>query len=288
MMLRQAAKLQMFHGTCSGENDKILRSIIKEGLLPDPKAKAYQSPYSEEDDLYADGIDFKTETTMSLDESLGGAYLTTNYSEAVRYTKNACPVHGGRPVLVSAQIETRTPEVHIDEDFLINYVWGFVMDRFEPDDDATYYTELYDWITEGDVDWQAIARAWIEKNFPGAKIHEKRWAQILPEMARAIQNIMIVTFLQEHEDAANREAYENDDYWEVDGPYEIHQAIGEYKEAIEFVSDHLREVATPGKVGMHNIRILKPVGYRGANHIKAVISWQDAGLYGAPKPGEYA
>jgi hypothetical protein len=281
-----AAKITMYHGTCTGSGDGVLRSILKEGLKPDPKEKAYKSPYAEDDD-YADGLEFNTEVTMRLDEALGGAYLTNDVTLARKYASHACGEHGGRPMLVSAQIETRSPEVKIDEDSFINYVWGFVEAKFKPESDETYYLDLYDWITEGDADWAALAKSWVEKQFPQAKISDLRWQQILSALASVLQDVMIITFLQEHEDEANREAYNTDRDWEVDAFYEVQNSLDSYKTNLAFVTDHLKEVTEPPKSGQHSIRILRPVGYRGANRILAVISWDVERYYATPRPGEY-
>ena len=267
----------MFHGTCTGPDGQILRSLLKEGLKPDPKQKAYRSPYpdeDDEDDFYE--MDFDTETTMRLDESLGGAYLTTDIEEAKRYAQHACGEHGGSPLLVSAQIETRSPSVRIDEDFMVNYVWGFVESEFEPKDSDRYHLELFQWLESDEPGWERIAKDWIEKQFPQATISEHRWQQVLPAAGKMIQDIMVITFLQNHERDAASEAYESDDedeYWDIDIVYEMQDRVQSFKENIGFVTDKLTEIAEPPTSGMHNIRILEPVGYRGANRILSIVSW---------------
>lgn len=278
-MRRTATKLTMYHGTCTGRNREILRSVLKEGLKPDPKEKAYKSPYPEldddDDEMYYDDLDLKTETTMRLNEALGGAYLTNSIEEAKNFAQNACTEHGGLPLLVSAQIETRTPEVKIDEDFMINYVWEFVRADFKAEDEDKYYLELFRWLESDKPDWVTIAKEWIESQFPQARISEHRWNQILPAAAQMIEDVMIITFLQHYEQAAASEAYgEDGDSWDVDIGYEISDRINSFKENIGFVTEHLNEVTEPPNGGIHNIRILKPVGYRGANRILAVITWK--------------
>lgn len=285
--IRTAAKLIMYHGTCTGPGGKILHSILKEGLKPDPKEKAYKSPYSEDEDDFGYELDLDTETSMLLDESLGGAYLTNSFGEASRYAKHACQEGVGHPVLVAAQIETRTPEVKIDEDFLVNYSWEYVTNHFEAKNDDSYYTDLYEWLTVGKVDWAGIAKGWIQKQFPHAKVAERRWKQILPKAGEMLRSVAVVTFLQNHEQAVNDEARENDDYWEVDVVYEIGDYLESYKEAIAFVTDKLKEITDPPKAGQHNIRILKPVAYKGANRVLAVISWRDKGYHAGTAPGTY-
>lgn len=59
--------------------------------------------------------------------------------------------------------------------------------------------------------------------------------------------------------------------------YEARQsAVDTYKSAIKQVSDLLTEVTQPPKNNaLHNIRILKPVGYRGSSRILAVVSWHE-------------
>jgi hypothetical protein len=284
--LRTAAKLVMYHGTCTGPNNEVLSSILKEGLKPDPKEKAYKSPYPEDEEAFYE-LDLETETSMRLDESLGGAYLTNSLGEAVKYAKHACQEGGGHPMLVAAQIETRTPEVKIDEDFLINYSWEYIIKHFRAKDDDSYYLELYEWLTEGDADWDSIAKGWIEQQFSHTKISELRWRQILPKAADMLRDIAIVTFLQKYEQEAHNEAMKQDDYWEVDVFYEITNHLESYKENIQFVTEKLKEITEPPKTGQHNIRILKPVGYRGANRVLAVVSWQN-GRYPTLDPGTYA
>lgn len=68
-----AAKLVMWHGTTTGPDGETLRSILKQGLLPDPKKKAYENPYAgdDEDAVYTDGLDADTEESMILDTSPG-------------------------------------------------------------------------------------------------------------------------------------------------------------------------------------------------------------------------
>ncbi len=284
--IRTAAKLTMYHGTCTGRNGEVLASILKEGLKPDPKVKAYKSPYSDDEDDYGDGLDFDTETSMRLNESLGGAYLTNKIGVALQYAKHACAEGGGQPMLVSARIETRTPDVKIDEDFLVNYSWDYITSHFEPKDPDSYHLELFDWL-EGGADWNAIAKGWTTQQFPHAKISDHRWQQVLPKMGAMLQDIAIITFLQNHERDANNEAMDKDEDWDVDAFYEMQERVESYKDNIAFVTEKLNEIAEPPESGMHNVRSLKPVGYRGANRILAVASWKHLGGHNA-SPGSYA
>jgi hypothetical protein len=271
-----AAKLRMYHGTAAGPDGEILRSILKNGLLPDPKAKAYQAPYGNGENSDFSDLDFETETSMSLDESLGGAYLTTSVGEAVRYTKNAQTTHGGNKVLVAAQIETRSPEVRIDEDFLINFVWGFVLEGFDATNDDTFHLELFDWL-EAKTDWETVGRAWLQKQFPGVKISEHQLHLVLKPLGDAIRHIMHVEFFRNHSRELRDEAEEQgrDDLEYIDEMEEISSSVAEYKSNIAEVSNLLTDVTTPNTKAMHNIRILRSVGYRGANRILAVVSWAE-------------
>lgn len=281
-----AAKLTMWHGTSTGPDGEILRSILKQGLIPDPKAKAYRSPYS--DDGYQE-IDFDTEETMELDESLGGAYLTNMVGEAIRYSKHAVQVHGGGHVLVAAQIETQDTEVKIDEDFLINYIWEFITRPFEAVNDEVYEAELLKWLEQG-ADYEKIGRAWIAQQFSHVKVPEAQMAKVMPHLVKAVRSIAILTFFQSNWDRLHAIAYDATrdpeaaealeavdlgyDIMDIDEIEERQRARQDYKEAIRQVSDLLTAVtAPPTKGSQHNIRILKPVGYRGANRILAVASW---------------
>lgn len=281
-MIRTASKLKMYHGTCTGPDDEILRSILKEGLKPDPKTKAYKSPYPEEDDEDYGffEMDFESEVSMRLNESLGGAYLSTSPMESKKFAEHACGEHGGHPVLVSAQIESRTPEVKLDEDFLINDSFDYIVDNFfEPKSDETYYMDLIDWLYDydyhDDPQWREIAKGWISTQFPNAKVSDYRWKQIADELGRVLHNITFITAIQEFERKAYDEAIEAGVDWGVMDSYgDVLQALDQYKDDIASVTEKFKELAEyPANKYMHNIRILKPVGYRGANRILAVVSW---------------
>jgi len=282
-----AAKLVMWHGTTTGPNGETLRSILKQGLLPDPKKKAYEDPYAGDDeDGYADGIDADTEESMILDTSLGGAYLTNAVGEALKYAKHAVDVHGGDRVLVAAQIETRDPTVRIDEDFLINYIWEFVTRDFEAQNDETYYLEMFQWLESNTQDWEGIVKAWLAKQFPHVQVSARQMAEVLPHFVTALRSIITHTFFKEHWQAAYSEASSPEgeelldamglSIYDIDEFSERRDAVDAYKSAIKQVSDLLTEVTQPpNNNALHNIRILKPVGYRGSSRILAVVSWNE-------------
>ena len=281
-MIRTASKILMFHGTATGDDGEIVRSILKKGLVPDPKQKAYESPYPDTDEDYYESPyeSIEEETGALLNEALGGVYFTDVPSTAITFAEgNARIVLGGDSVLIAARIETRSPAIRLDEDHLINYVWGFATDRFEAKDPDTYYLELWDWLDDATPEkWETIGRGWIEKNYPDVPIREERWAEIQEPLGKAVHAILIHTFLEEHRKDAELEAFEIDpDHWfrEMDYYDEIVSAADRYKTNIAIVAERLREVATqPSGSGEHRVRILEPVTYRGSNRIEAIVSWR--------------
>ena len=97
-----AARKFMFHGTSA----KHVRSILKQGLVPNRKQKVYT------DDFRGSGRSIGT---------YGGVYITdqfmTAYSSAGQATKR-----NGESLIVVLDYETRSPDTLIDEDMIIPFI----------------------------------------------------------------------------------------------------------------------------------------------------------------------
>jgi len=93
---KTARKQKMYHGTHSG----VLRKILKEGLVPTPKQKQWQD----------------------IDPEFGkywGVYFTDRIDSAAYHANRAAKKYGTNPVFVIAQIQTRSPEASLDEEYLV-------------------------------------------------------------------------------------------------------------------------------------------------------------------------
>jgi hypothetical protein len=111
-------------------------------------------------------------------------------------------------------------------------------------------------------------------------------AEVLPHFVTALRSIITHTFFKEHWQAAYSEASSPEgeelldamglSIYDIDEFSERRDAVDAYKSAIKQVSDLLTEVTQPpNNNALHNIRILKPVGYRGSSRILAVVSWNE-------------
>lgn len=279
-MIRTAASIVLYHGTATGDDDEILRRILKQGIIPDPKQKAYESPYEGDEDFYESRYDsIEDELDALLNEGLGGAYFTDTIHTAMTFAEgNTRIVFGGEPVLIAARIETRSPEVRLDEDAFINYIWGFATESFESENDDAYYLELWDWLDDGIASkWEEIGRRWIAKNYADVGIPAHRWDRIVEPLGKAVHGMLIHTFLANYRDEAEDAAREYDpDHWILDMDWvdTMISAANRYKDNIAIVAEELREPArTVSPQREHRLRMLEPVTYRGANRILAIISW---------------
>lgn len=95
----QAKRQIMYHGTSTA----YLRRILKVGLVPEPAEKQFPDvrPYF---------------------GNYPGVYFLRGVQEAMHYAGGTAQKRGGDPMIVQAQIETRTPGVTLDEEFLIQRI----------------------------------------------------------------------------------------------------------------------------------------------------------------------
>lgn len=107
--------MYMFHGTSS----TFLRSILKKGLVYNPKQKVW---------------DVARDPTL---ESLPGIYITNNILTAYYSAKRAIEKYQGNMLLVAVQV-TDNPNLAIDED-LVGFIDGFVKDKIIRNKVYSYY-----------------------------------------------------------------------------------------------------------------------------------------------------
>lgn len=94
-MIKTAKKEILYHGTSSTH----LRSILKQGLIPNPKQKNFN---------HLENVAGKFE----------GSYLGQDLDSAKSYANNAVRVSKGVPMIVMAQVETKSPNLNIDEEIV--------------------------------------------------------------------------------------------------------------------------------------------------------------------------
>lgn len=95
----QAKRQIMYHGTSTA----YLRRILKEGLLPAPGDKQFPDvrPHF---------------------GNYSGVYFLRKFEQAIHYARRTAKQRGGDPLMVVAQIETRTPGATVDEEYLVKKI----------------------------------------------------------------------------------------------------------------------------------------------------------------------
>lgn len=264
--LVEAARVTMYHGTSAGEDGSLLRRILKEGLIPEPKKKVYDVPEGDWD------MDYETDLVTQMDESYGGIYLTNQLGRARVYADHASDVRGGDRILLAVQVEPRTPGTAIDEDLLFNSAFDFV-DRWIG---AESWYETDTMIENGEVDWEALARDYLDRHM-GIHLHPERLRRVVPVLGKALAGLYKYHMYKDHMDEiANGYEEAGDDYFEAD-PRLVEESLADYRENGIEATRKLREAVQPTGAGLHNIRFTTPISYRGANKIVAVVSSSSEG-----------
>lgn len=257
-----ASRQIMYHGTSGGAGNALLTRILKEGLIPDPKKKAYDAPTEDQFDL-----DIDTKLSISLDESYGGIYLTNRLSNAHSYAQHAIEERGGNAVIIAVEVEMRTPGTALDEDLLFNGAFDFVDRKIDAD---TWY-ETDQKIENGEVKWTDIAADYLSDHLD-LTLAQQRLDVVIPLLARALRAMYTYYLYKDHYDDIIEAAYKaGDEFFEFD--YDAAEStLDDWRSTGQQVSLKLREAVEPQHSGMHNIRFTSPIRYSGANKIIAVAS----------------
>lgn len=192
--LVEASKEIFYHGTASGKNDWLLKRILKEGLIPDPKERVWSGDREKDPDDYAYWQNREK-------ESLGGIYFSTDPKRITTYMLTAMQTLGGDEVAVIAQLETRSPEITLDEEALFGYyraaVGEYIQQKVSKDKDYNIVrpdTEaLPRYLANMDIDWEDVARWFIEEKLKKGilqawpNIPDQRIEAITPLLAKALR-----------------------------------------------------------------------------------------------------
>jgi hypothetical protein len=281
---RLAAKEVFYHGTASGENDWLLKRILKEGLIPDPKERVWSGDKGRDPEEY-------TYWQHREKESLGGIYFSTDPKRITTYMQEARMKIGGDAVAVIAQLETRSPEITLDEEALFGYYRAAVGEYLEQKHLEKYerrivrpdVESLPRYLVNMDIDWEDVARWFIEERLKKGvlqawpNISEQRIEAIAPLLAKALRwqaEFLMASYYAKKEDWAKR------DYKKY-GEQDPEEALQRYRILTEKVLQKFRELAqvpkkkSPHYTDGHEVRVTEPVTYRGANKILAVLQIQD-------------
>lgn len=253
----------MFHGTSS----KFLRSILKQGFLPDPREKRWTD-------------DPDAGWHRSSRASFPGTYFTENVMTAMSSASNTTSKFGGNSVYVVALIQQRSALV--DEDHLVTVLESH---RFLGDTSAIaeIWKDLYG-DTEGryrSTDYtRRVYAGWLKTVMNRLEVDERAFSQ--PVM----QNLFIA-LVKRKAAYLGKQASSHLTYGlTLPNPREAEQ---EYRKALDVFVHKMKALATnyrkgkdPRETFMHNVRITEPVTYRGRNRILAV--YEEVGSRGPGDP----
>lgn len=261
---RLASKQVMYHGTASGPDGEILRKILKQGTDPAPAQKVYDRPAQNPKDRKKREL-----------ESYGGTYFSTSLDEAFWYAVEASNKFGGRQVLIIAQLETRTPEVTLDEDQFLNTL-SLSTDTFRKVlklPRGTTALEMWDLLVKGKInldkhvetflrDYVLLPEAPIAVELDQLMRHQKKFSELF-------------RLDLEHEAAEEYLAFDDRELSLYDVPERSPEEIlEEYRDKANKLYVKFTSLADPVDRSRRNVRILKPLTYRGANRIIGVLSWE--------------
>lgn len=242
-----AAKTIMYHGTATGHDGEILRSILKRGLVPSPPHR----PYDEVDRLY---------------ESYPGVYLTQNISLAKSHAGGAESVFGGNEIIVAVQIETKSPSVRIDEDCMeAQDFWLAGYLRLYHDDEKI--KELW---AEPTRQREYIYRVSIQKL---KDLHDQYGIKLTGVQRKLVwPSLMELVKTNTELMLAYGDAEDLDPYAEGTAAHpltlEVNKKNQLYRSAME---KFLRLLHNATKQAADSVRITEPITYRGANKIVSIV-----------------
>lgn len=278
--LVEASKEVFYHGTASGKDDWLLKRILKEGLIPEPKERVWSGDRHKDPEEYAYWQHREK-------ESLGGIYFSTDPKRITTYMQEARMKIGGDEVAIIAQLETRSPEITLDEEALFGYyraaVAEYIQQHYDnkivrPDTEA-----LPRYLSNMDIDWEDVAQWFIEAKLKKGvlqswpNIPEQRIEAITPLLAKALRwqaEFLMASYY------AKKEGWTKSDYSEY-GEQDPEKALQRYRTLTEAVLQKFRELAQVPETksqyysGGHEVRVTEPVNYKGANKILAVLLVRD-------------
>jgi len=264
----------MFHGTSS----VFLRSILKQGFIPDPREKRWAD-------------DSNAGWHRSSRASFPGTYFTENVTTAMSSATNTTSKFGGNSVYVVALIQQRSGLV--DEDYIVSVIETGTLNNtsniaelwkdLHGDSEGRYRST--DYIRKVYARWlkDVVTRLDINERSISQPVMQELFIAIVTRKAAYLgkQTSSYVTYgltLPEPREAEQR----------------YRKALDVFIHKVKALATNYRKGFPPRETFMHNVRITEPVTYRGHNRILAVyeeVGGRDSGEllqlkihYGKPIP----
>ena len=271
--LVEAEKGLFWHGTSTA----FLRQILKQGLIPDPPQRTYGEP----EEGHREHLTVQT---------FGGSYLSAGWMTAYGHAGNSSRKFGGDRLMVGVQLETRSPEVILDED-----------DLRGPLTSALKMGDHYSTLTDPRSFWAPILR--------NARLLQMgRRYNLPPENVGKVAEVILSTPLNDpltrlirhlgmKVDSAERSRLEQDEKFRAECEealrslsllylYSLYPEVGDQRGAFEAFKASVDRLSRSLKkaiyevYGQNTLRSMAPIGYSGANQIVLVVEIR--GGFGEP------
>jgi len=244
----------------TGTSSQFLRSILKNGIVPNPKKRTWQH-------------DRDTSKDHESLVSLPGSYWTSSYGTASMSAGDTCNRFGGEKMIVIARIQTQSAKA--DEDSITGivkraYVKALGFDpSFLPDilvklyyDDRERYNDLKKQFLEA-------AHEYLTDN--KSKPVPKRLLSDLFDT----RTLRIIAYVSDDQELFRYLVHKPKSLPDRD---EFEQKLLHMKDQL---TSYYRESAENDMLSSHTLRITEPVKYRGANRIINIVIIPD---FGSTKP----
>ncbi len=259
-MKKIAYTLEFFHGTSS----KFLQRIMKEGLSSSPRERVWDETRKREPGEI--GL-----------ESYPGAYVSNNFMLAYTAAGVAKTKFGGNRLIVIGKVETRSPEVRIDEDHVREPGTGIaIQDKMV----SNWYTHInlldYFAFDADDSSLRDASRSWVEK-----VLNIKPTEEVMNKSIVALR-----TWLDMRISLALEREQSGSSAWSgiigklkkrfgetIPEKYmDVKKAIQIYRQAMDQFLAKAKELLEKKRNDvLTNVRLTKPISYKGSNKIEAVI-----------------
>ena len=226
------AKTILYHGTSTIN----LPTILSRGLYWNPKRRVW----GEDEEAFFDVASYP------------GTYLASDVRRAFFAAERAVEVFGGGKALVAVQVETRTPQLVLDEDDLPRCLAGLDSSHVYAIATGTASKEMMNWAVEEIIDsLRAHMPAKMKQFIPMTRLFAAR---------QTIENWLVSGAKQD----AARMGYDK-----FGNAKNLKQ---DYRAATDKLLRLLNFLATPGRC---TYRMTEPITFRGRNRILAVIDCRD-------------
>jgi len=269
-----ASKNIYFHGTST----KFLRSILKQGILPNTEEGVWRNKYEEKDT----GIHNPSK------KSLEGSYWTSSVINASSYANNAKRKLGGNPLFIAATLETKST-LPDEDDFLgvisrgMSKLWGEGANTGESERAwvETYYGILFN-KKDGKKAikyWRNIFAEWLKDLYPTNKYMTVEYIKILDrllitELRRRISYIDNFQYKSLVANIINHYIYPKKVDWDTilekyPKPNSSEEENNRRKYT-DLLSQKVKKLVERGKFNQ-TLRITKPIAFSGSNKIVMIL-----------------